>query len=436
MCEIAQSFWAEYREATGVDSDDDSLASAAVLKAMSRASNTRHENQTEALYVQQGLSAPIPISKVDLPGLPGHPYFKVSDYLRVFTEQDKLHLLMGGEESCFDKIATFWQRYHAVCPEHPIYKKSESCRRFQIPILLYADEGQTLKKQSIMVIAFQPALGAGSLSSQHHRSNEDGMGLNFAGSSYRTRFLLSCMLKNKYRKSAETFDDLIRVFVSEFNLMFEEGVGVSLASGNQKLGLTVIGVKGDWPILTRMGYLGRHFGRLAFGGDRPGICHLCMAGTEGIPYHEYDEHAKWIPTYLQSSPFSRDDGPLSQLHQSPAQERTLLYDIFHVCHKGVFAELSGSAIAPWMIFRKHLLSKQKLIKIRVFFRFLNAYRLPSWMRSWLVAAMHTNALTGCMIDCTSFAKRMLSAFIPASLPEHCCTTRTKKNTLVGSSIET
>ena len=237
MCEIAQSFWAEYREATGVDSDDDSLASAAVLKAMSRASNTRHENQTEALYVQQGLSAPIPISKVDLPGLPGHPYFKVSDYLRVFTEQDKLHLLMGGEESCFDKIATFWQRYHAVCPEHPIYKKSESCRRFQIPILLYADEGQTLKKQSIMVIAFQPALGAGSLSSQHHRSNEDGMGLNFAGSSYRTRFLLSCMLKNKYRKSADTFDDLIRVFVSEFNLMFEEGVGVSLASGNQKLGL-------------------------------------------------------------------------------------------------------------------------------------------------------------------------------------------------------
>ena len=369
MCEIAQSFWAEYREATGVDSDDDSLASAAVLKAMSRASNTRHENQTEALYVQQGLSAPIPISKVDLPGLPGHPYFKVSDYLRVFTEQDKLHLLMGGEESCFDKIATFWQRYHAVCPEHPIYKKSESCRRFQIPILLYADEGQTLKKQSIMVIAFQPASGAGTLSSQHHRSNEDGMGLNFAGSSYRTRFLLSCMLKNKYRKSAETFDDLIRVFVSEFNLMFEEGVGVSLASGNQKLGLTVIGVKGDWPILTRMGYLGRHFGRLAFGGDRPGICHLCMAGTEGIPYHEYDEHAKWIPTYLQSSPFSRDDGPLSQLHQSPAQERTLLYDIFHVCHKGVFAELSGSAIAPWMIFRKHLLSKQKLIKIRVFFRF-------------------------------------------------------------------
>ncbi|CAE7272516.1 unnamed protein product, partial [Symbiodinium microadriaticum] len=292
VCEIAHSFWAEYKEATGVDSDDDALASAAVLKAMSRASKTRHENQTEALYIQQGLSAPIPISRVDLPKLPGHPYFKVSDYLRVFTEQEKLHLLMGGEV-CFDKIAEFWRRYQAVCPEHPIYKKSESCRRFQIPVLLYADEGQTLKKQAIMIVSFQPALGNGTLSNQHHRPNDDGMGLNFAGSSYATRFLLSCLLKNKYRKSAETFDELIRVFVHEFNLVFEEGIAVSLASGNHKLGLSVIGVKGDWPILTRMGYLHRHFGRLAFGADREGICHLCMAGTVGVPFHEYDEHAKW-----------------------------------------------------------------------------------------------------------------------------------------------
>ena len=343
-----------------MDSDDDALASAAVLKAMSRASKTRHENQTEALYIQQGLSAPIPISRVDLPKLPGHPYFKVSDYLRVFTEQEKLHLLMGGEV-CFDKIAEFWRRYQAVCPEHPIYKKSESCRRFQIPVLLYADEGQTLKKQAIMIVSFQPALGNGTLSNQHHRPNDDGMGLNFAGSSYATRFLLSCLLKNKYRKSAETFDELIRVFVHEFNLVFEEGIAVSLASGNHKLGLSVIGVKGDWPILTRMGYLHRHFGRLAFGADREGICHLCMAGTVGVPFHEYDEHAKWIPTYLQCSPFSREDGPLSQLHQSPAQERTLMYDMFHVCHKGVFAELAGSAIDSWTRFdkvvREHLVSK-------------------------------------------------------------------------------
>ena len=265
--------------------------------------------------------------------------------MRAFVQKDKLGLLLGGSVD-FNVVEEYWERYYHVDPSHEVFSLPKEARRFTIPMALYADEGQTLKKQAINILAIQPVIGLGTRLYQQHREDDSAMGANFAGSTYRTRFLLSCLMKAKYRKSPETLDELVRAIVMDCNYLFEEGLGIQINGQRQSLRVAIVAFKGDWPMLVRMGHLKRHFGRLAFGAKKVGICHLCNAGKAGIPYHEWDENARWQQTVFKDSPFTREDGPLALLHQSANKARLFMYDMFHTCHKGVFAELAGSAIEP------------------------------------------------------------------------------------------
>ncbi|CAE7196549.1 unnamed protein product, partial [Symbiodinium microadriaticum] len=127
----------------------------------------------------EGLAAPIPFSYVDLEGFPQHPWLRPSDFLRVFVKENKLGLLTGGNS--FDVLEEFWRRYSYVEPSHAVFKLLDAeQRRFTIPCMLYADEGQTLKKQSLMVVSIQPAIGAGIRAAEGYASS-DSMGNNFIG---------------------------------------------------------------------------------------------------------------------------------------------------------------------------------------------------------------------------------------------------------------
>ncbi|CAE7221698.1 unnamed protein product, partial [Symbiodinium necroappetens] len=239
----------------------------------------------QEVEMAKGLSAPIQWSFVDLPGIPNHPWFKVSSFMRAFVEQDKLGLLLGGSVD-FNVVEEYWERYYHVDPSHKVFSLPKEARKFTIPMALYSDEGQTLKKQAINILAIQPVIGNGTRLYQQHRKDDSAMGANFAGSTYRTRFLLSCLMKAKYRKSPETLDELVRAVVMDCNFLFEEGVGIQLHGQQQSLRVAVVAFKADWPMLARIGYLERHFGRVAFGRKKLGICHLCNAGQEGVAYHE------------------------------------------------------------------------------------------------------------------------------------------------------
>ncbi|CAE7195085.1 unnamed protein product [Symbiodinium sp. CCMP2456] len=312
------------------------------------------KQQHREVEMRKGLSAPIQWSFVDLPGLPNHPWFKVSSFMRAFVHNDKLGLLLGGSVD-FNVVEEYWERYYHVDPSHKVFSLHKEARKFTIPMALYADEGQTLKKQAINILAIQPVIGSGTRLYQQHRMDDSAMGANFAGSTYRTRFLLSCLMKAKYRKSPQTLDELLRAIVMDCNFLLEKGVGIQVNGQQQSLRVAVVAFKADWPMLARVGYLERHFGRVAFGKKKIGICHLCSAGKEGVAYHEWEGTAKWQRTLFKDSPFSRDDGPLALLHQSATKARLFMYDMFHTCHKGVFAEVAGSAIESG----KQLATKQR-----------------------------------------------------------------------------
>ena len=319
---------------------------------MHKSSKTRHENQTSKAYQDEGLAAPIPFSYVDLEGFPQHPWLRPSDFLRVFVKENKLGLLTGGNS--FDVLEEFWRRYSSVEPSHAVFKLLDAeQRRFTIPCMLYADEGQTLKKQSLMVVSIQPAIGAGIRAAEGYASS-DSMGNNFIGSCYKTRFLLSVLAKRAYKTNGQVLDILMEQVVHDCNHSLECGISVCLGGQPKVLRLAIVQVKGDWPILTRLGHLTRSFHRLTKGGMvrkdgktkvPVGICHLCLAGTPGIPMQQYTEQAKWCQTYLKEPPFDpQDPSPFWNLHQADAKEVLYHYDLFHTCHEGVFAELAGSAI--------------------------------------------------------------------------------------------
>ena len=355
VCEIASGFWQELKSATGLDSDDEILQSAPLIKKMHKSSKTKHENQTTEAYAKLGLAAPVPISYMDLDGLSEHPWLRPSDLLRVFVLEKKLGLLMG-DCSSFEVVQEFWKRYELVQPRHPVFQLDPGDLQYTLPCVLYADEGSTLKKQSLMCVSIQPVLGRGTYAASRCEASPAAMGLNFMGSCYKTRFLLSVLATRFYKKQPNILDNLIREIVRDLSGLFGKGVAVCVGGVVKTIRICILGLKGDWPILARFGHLTRSFHKQKKGGralrspDEGGICHLCKAGCPSMPYQEYTEAARWCASFLSVPPFDpADPSPLADLPQPPEKELFYQYDLFHTTHRGVFAELAGSAIASWML---------------------------------------------------------------------------------------
>ena len=216
-----------------------------------------------------------------------------------------------------------------------------------VPFCVYADEGQSFKKNPFMIVAYQPVIGKGTSFSMKRPREESDLGVNMVGSSCITRFLYSCMQNTLYQKQPAVFEKLMEHFSLECKDTFENGVEVR---GGLTIYPTFIFAKGDWPMLRKMANLVRFHGRHAKGGGL-GICHLCLGGTADFPdWHDASDGSWQQPASMEHCPppWSRETSltrNLISLSLSHAQ-RAWFYrpDIFHTVHKGVMCELAGSAI--------------------------------------------------------------------------------------------
>ena len=119
---------------------------------------------------------------------------------------------------------------------------------------------------------------------------------------------------------------------------------VCLKDVSTPLYVCCIGLKGDWPALTKLGNLVRHHGREAHVKDGLGICHLCAAGQRGHDFHKfgYDEMLRSRTAEL---PWSKPSSLVSVIPQSPSKlEKFFKIDVFHSCHKGVMGDICANAI--------------------------------------------------------------------------------------------
>ena len=338
MCAIANGFW---EECQGLD-DETALKSSDLLKSLSRASKTKHEFRSRAVYENHGLKLKIPITPLKVGLRKPVPFIKPSAMIQVMNDQSKLEAcLLGG--GSLDDLLTFWNRYRVLYPKHPAFTDGKCLSRC-VPILLHADEGRCVKKEQILVVNWQSMIGKGTRMSFEHLLPSKSQGLNFMGKTYSTRFLVGTMCALHYRKkNGHRLTKLLDALVDDLIHLYEEGATVSIGGSNLNLHLVPLGLKGDWPMLAKLGNLRQHFGKKAAPTENSGICHLCKAGAIGIPYEEYDINAVWYESYLQERPWSTPS-PFTRLPLLPEQEVFFQFDLFHVMHKGIMAEFVGSAI--------------------------------------------------------------------------------------------
>ena len=174
--------------------------------------------------------------------------------------------------------------------------------------------------------------------------------LNYSGSTFLTRLLYTTIPSKAYKAKADknVLLSLFQHWGSDLLQLFEQGMEVMLDNRRTKLFLVPVGCKGDWPALVQMGQLTRHFGHMAKkgGAQTKGICHLCAAGMEGVPWHEFGATASWHlhQDELPKAWHPNRPSPLLCLALNPdAPETFFKIDLFHTCHKGIFADLAASA---------------------------------------------------------------------------------------------
>ena len=326
----------------------ENLRSSEFLRDLHRKSTTKHENASARAFVKEGLSCPVPTSKIDVGSGVEHPVLKIKDMLKALHSAGKMPLLWGSESatSHTDVLPKFWRRWRVHDPGHEVFKEHRQHLDVVLPLQIHADEGQTLKKSGVMILNWQSPIGRG-VSTQ-----EDvpaAMSLNFTGNSYSTRFLFSVCTKRTYTKKKRGFilDGIFEHLAEELRDLFYNGMTLKLNGGEEKrFFVALIGIKGDWPIQARIGNLQRHFSRKGVYkvSDKSGFCHLCRAGEAGYNPNDYSEGAAWRSTFLKFPPWS-SEGAFCRVPQSSAKEFMHKFDIFHTLHKGCFAELAGSGIA-------------------------------------------------------------------------------------------
>ena len=106
-----------------------------------------------------------------------------------------------------------------------------------------------------------------------------------------------------------------------------------------------IGLKGDWPALTKLGELIRHHGRESHVKESLGICHLCKAGQRGFDFHLYD-YKTMKGARTDEMPWSEPSSLTTVIPQSQTNlPKFYKIDIFHTGHKGVMGDVCANAIA-------------------------------------------------------------------------------------------
>ena len=168
-----------------------------------------------------------------------------------------------------------------------------------------------------------------------------------SGHTLLTRLLFGVMNGKLYKKKKFPLYRLLEHWANQLAEAFETGIEITICKHKYTIYPTVLGAKGDWVDLIKIGRLSRHFLRESpKNQDPPGVCHLCQAGRVGYPWHLNQVGCAWLrdPPDPDDLPWTTPSPLLRIPHDSGP--RFFLIDVFHSCHKGVVGDMIASAIVP------------------------------------------------------------------------------------------
>ena len=222
------------------------------------------------------------------------------------------------------------------------------------PLLLHGDEGRGRKKTAVMIMNMQSCLGRGVTTAQRKRRREQELQrpdqeMNYAGHTYTTRFILSCLPKATYSPDSKVFYDMIDAICEDFSLLATDGL---LGLDRERRWFAPVACKGDMPFLVKAGRLERSFYNQPKHGEAKkkkvpvGICHLCQAGQDGTPFEDLSLTAEWVYTQGFQCPWrSLPEMIQNCCHNTSAPETFFAYDPWHCWHLGEGRGLACNAVS-------------------------------------------------------------------------------------------
>ena len=330
---------------------------------ISKCSESNSERDMHNTLDKFGLGLEIPLTPLHLSDQKKDiPVLRLRDWAAYLLRFNVWHLVCGlmapNEQREKAVLRSFWHKFRCQNPRHPIFElaaEGKICLDRVAPCVLHGDEGRGQKRQPFLVCNYHSLLGRGT-NLQKQRNGQMNLrrrfvqhNLNFKGHSYTHRFLFGCMPKAFFADdNEEVFTAFLGLAAEEASHMAVEGA-MHPRTGERHWFMT-LGVTGDWPWLQRSGDLSRTFSHVQkkrnLRHPPVGICHLCKAGQNGIPFEQFQTRRPiWYNTLFQQCPFNSPSPFLAVPHVADEFPSFFKFDVFHVWHLGLAKQFLGGALA-------------------------------------------------------------------------------------------
>ena len=150
-----------------------------------------------SIFHQNHFYYPVELKMEEAPPLTAFPWIPPSRFISSMGRMNDLHVLLGGcsLRQAEKKLLNFWKCYRDVFPSHQLFEEADSGRKPLhkcLPLYLHGDEGVSFKKNGILILTLQSAIGHGStkMSLQNYGPLEERLPLNFLRT-YETRMLIA-----------------------------------------------------------------------------------------------------------------------------------------------------------------------------------------------------------------------------------------------------
>ena len=299
------------------------------------------------------LSIPIPLVQVPI-GEEVVPVLQMSDWGKWLLEQNLWHRLCGLSEpnlDLCDKIwGSFWNKYQQLNPSHELFQRTDISLNRCCGLLLHGDEGRTLKKSAVLIMACHSILGFGLSTSDSKLKKTELHKLNYERPSWTTRFLQAVLPKMFYSSDdgseVDGFQDLMRHITTDLRSLYDTGL---CDRSGRRYWFVVLNLVGDWPFIGRAGCLSRTFLNISkhpkAKAKPKGICHRCLADQEGYPWEDWtSENPAWVESINTVSPYAREPALLSLPMNRNDTTAFFAWDLFHAWHIGAGKVFLASAI--------------------------------------------------------------------------------------------
>lgn len=323
------------------------------LQALAKVNLHRSESGAHRVFKEFGQSAPVKISRIDLPTKKRFPWIKCSDWLKYLVSTDRLDLVVGVQDFGEMKplLQEFWARYYEIALQHEIFRKHRDglvdLSRV-VPLLHHGDEGRGYKRLQVMVGSTHGMLGGGSCVTDPSKvkpasscKTDDPMKVNLVGNTWLTHFIHFLMPVADYKDCPEAFLAVIEALADDYKMLCNEGIKVGK---HERLWACCLACTGDSPYLVKTGRFDRSFYHrpLKAKSKTPGVgvCHMCLAGVESladrVEFEEFGARPSWLRTVEVAAPWT-DPPPFLSLPReldNPNGERFFVFDLFHNWHLG------------------------------------------------------------------------------------------------------